>query len=411
MDHDASHYNQIKKFCIAVVVTFVIFALIKVSGVYVSLYREAVRSLEQVVARVNDDISYKNGQWDVFKYIADPLLPDSSALYILTTDGYIIDRWRPIDGFLDTSEYTYYLQFTDPQTIQTPTQESWRMYTTRILKDGTTEGIVLLAAHINPGDDEATLDTQLRREMVIVTKDIRFDGDKLNVSAVDVRKTSYDTSVRIVDRFNNLLLKSNNSNSLDTVPSYIDRSYVQQQLNAPKVEIVRHKQTGEPFVVVREPYVVDGENTAVIIAGTSIAYIMDIVREYLLITLILLIVSILFVSRWYKKLMTPPHPKLKVLEFDRGRSQILIDEAKVEIPAETFQFALCDAVFSEPSRLWTVEELIQRFGDKSGNHWRKVYDAMLLINKRAETVLPVKLIMVKEKQFFLNPIFRDVVEV
>jgi hypothetical protein len=51
-----------------------------------------------------------------------------------------------------------------------------------------------------------------------------------------------------------------------------------------------------------------------------------------------------------------------------------------------------------------VDEILEAFGhDTAPENWRKVYDSMILINKKTEPYIPVKLIELKDKTYQLNP--------
>ena len=64
--------------------------------------KETSGQITTIAERVKEDLSYKNGKWDTNRYNADPDLPGTYPLYVFATDGYVIDRWKPLHGFLDT---------------------------------------------------------------------------------------------------------------------------------------------------------------------------------------------------------------------------------------------------------------------------------------------------------------------
>jgi hypothetical protein len=85
-------------------------------------------NLQLSVKRIKEDVLFENGKWNMYKYNADPNLPDTYPLYILATDGFVIDRWKPVKGYLDVSDFKHLLMFNSPQTITTPTNQSWRIF-------------------------------------------------------------------------------------------------------------------------------------------------------------------------------------------------------------------------------------------------------------------------------------------
>src|SRR5581483_9497719 len=76
------------------------------------------KQLNEFTHRVVSDLSYKNGTFDTSLYTADPKTPHpngssgfTSPLYIITTNGFVIERTHPINGFLDASDYKKSLSF------------------------------------------------------------------------------------------------------------------------------------------------------------------------------------------------------------------------------------------------------------------------------------------------------------
>jgi hypothetical protein len=73
------------------------------------------QSLTHTVERVQSDLLYENNQWNTEKYRADPETPHPTGssgfltpLYIVTSEGFVIERNLPIKGLLDTSDYKHY---------------------------------------------------------------------------------------------------------------------------------------------------------------------------------------------------------------------------------------------------------------------------------------------------------------
>ena len=64
--------------------------LLLVSGVGAINYfakKQAKESLDPIIKRVNEDLHFENGKWDTSFYNADPLIPGTSVLYVITTEG------------------------------------------------------------------------------------------------------------------------------------------------------------------------------------------------------------------------------------------------------------------------------------------------------------------------------------
>src|SRR5260221_6066993 len=110
---------------------------------------QAKNALETLSNRIHADIVYTNGRWDTNRYNADPNIQANSPVYILANDGFVIDRWKPIHGFLDTSDIKHLLTYTSPQTITTSTQQSWRILSIPIKENDQILGTITVAAY-NP---------------------------------------------------------------------------------------------------------------------------------------------------------------------------------------------------------------------------------------------------------------------
>ena len=63
-------------------------------------------------------------------------------------------------------------------------------------------------------------------------------------------------------------------------------------------------------------------------------------------------------------------------------------------------------LFSKPTKRWETDELLDRFGeDPELENGRKVYDAMISVNKKVSKVIPLKLILNQNKTYQLNQEF------
>src|SRR5207302_9599100 len=69
--------------------------------VYQVALNQTSSSLRTISQRVKEDIIYTKGKWDMQRYNSDPDVPGTYPLYILGTDGFVLDRWKPVHGFLD----------------------------------------------------------------------------------------------------------------------------------------------------------------------------------------------------------------------------------------------------------------------------------------------------------------------
>lgn len=380
--------------------------------------------IQKVAQRVKEDISYKNGKWDMYRYNADPQLPDTYPLYVLAADGFVLDRWKPLHGFLDTSDFSHLLTYTSPQTVTTASNQTWRMYSKPILKNNATMGVIT-TAYFNPQEASvADVDRKLMDTANTIASRVTFKNDQLISENIDVRDISYDISFQVVDKFNRILAKNNNNNSIDRIPNFTDASYVGNEINSPRVRQVQDAVTHEKFLIVSSP-VVDANNfvIGVVVVGKSIAYIDEIFRNFLISELVAGIVLVVIgivvivyvvkdhVRRVLAKLPVPIKAEIRRISFDKKESILRLDQHEIHIPYATNQYYLCEALFSQPKKRWEVDELLERFGEdiEGENSWRKVYDAMLIVDKKLGDILDEKLIITRDKTYQINPQFVPIV--
>lgn len=374
--------------------------------------------LQQVTERVKEDVSYKSGSWDTHRYIADPDLPGTAPFYILSGDGFVIDRWKPIHGFLDTSDVRRLLSYQTPETITTPTNQTWRILSKPILNNNEMLGIVTVSIFYQPGGDTTAIDAKLQNTIEAIQSKIHIKSGMIDTSNLDVRDVTFGVAFQIVDKFNRIIVKNNNTNSLDQIPNYIDASYVGSVANGDPVRQVQDTDTGERFLVVSTP-LFDGSSyiTGLIVVGRSIAYVEQIMENFVLlevalgigILVILTFLSILFVRTYTTHIgikgISEEQKKHEIehIAFDKKTGSIMLDHREVHIPYATNQYYLCEALFSSPKKRWEIDELLERFGEQDLTNWRKVYDARIIINKKLLPILGDKLIIAQEKTYQINP--------
>lgn len=372
--------------------------------VYVASIELSKREVEKIVSRMHEDIRYKNGVWDLYYLNSDPLLPGSYSHYILTTEGYVIERWRPINGFIDTANLEHILQYQTPQTITSPAQENWRVLSQPIKNGNETIGAVFVSRFVDEGNSVPIIDKRLRQDLQYVFQKIKVNGDQIDTTRLDVRQTQYDISIKIVDKYNTVIAKTNNSNSIDRAPNYIDSSYVRREINAKRDRIIYDSITNEPFLLINSPINDEkGEVVGIIIVGKSLLFLYQLVGTYLISMALLTLVSIPFVIYFYKQRY--PGNAVKDIRFDSSNGVLHIDGSKIEIPEDTHQYHVLYCLFKNPDHLCTAEDIADQFGDPEGNIWRRVYDVMLILNKKTEAYLDDKFIIIRNKKFLINPHF------
>jgi hypothetical protein len=381
--------------------------------VYFVAINQTQSYLQTVIERAKEDISYNNGKWNMQRYNADPYMEDNPT-YIVDTNGYVLDRWLPVHGFLDTSDVKHLLSYQKPQTVLSPANQIWRILSVPIIKHGQTIGVTTVAQYNPQNSDLGVIDDRLNSTAQFIQSKITFTSDdSISVQNLDVRDIRYDVSFQVVDRFNNIIAKSNNSNSIDRIPNYVDNSYVGDLLNTSQTRIVKDVVNNESFYLVTSP-IYDANHFVIgaIVVGRSISYISDILRSFMLaesglgfiafVLLSLIVYKVIDRSLLRFGVHIPTHT-FSHISFDKKKSAILIDEDTVAIPYATNQYYLCEALFSSPKKRWEIDELLERFGELDTASWRKVYDAMNIVNKKVSSYIDMKLIVAREKTYQINP--------
>lgn len=381
-----------------------------------SLLRNESTNLQSLVERTKNDLQYTNGTWNTTKYNADPYTPHpggsggfNGSLYVITEDGYVIERTQPINGILDSADFKHLITFGAPQTISIITNDQWRVLSGPIVnKQGVIVGVVMVA-YFNPEPQQLSeIDKQLSRDLSYITTSLTVSDDKIDVSKIDIRNINYDTSFEVVNRFNRVLLNTGR------VPTYIDPSYVEQEIAKPEGQVyVTDAVTNKSYILYRANLTDNsGRTVGTIIAGRPIDYINTVMQEAFLPAALASIAAIVavafFVFRYGKALgndqdiieETQKHAVPDTISFDAKNSTIAINDTVVQVPYATNQYELADAVFSQPTKRWELDELLEKFGDTEDfGNWRKVYDATLALNKRTG----LKIVVYKDKTFRFNP--------
>ncbi|MBP9691193.1 hypothetical protein KBD81_03895 [Candidatus Woesebacteria bacterium] len=373
----------------------------------ISSLSHQANELYKVVNRMNDDIRYKDSRWDLFLLNSDPLLPGGESHYIIANDGFVIERWRPIDGLLDTSNLQHILEFTSPKTVTTPSNEKWRVVSVPLRDHNEEIGAVFVSRHMGEGDNIDIADRRLERDLDWALNNITVQNGQIDVSMLDLRQTQYDTSLKVVDRYNQILAKTNNSNAIERAPTYIDTSYLREFLDGKTPYIYWSKSI--PYLVLAEPVQTEqNETVGVIVVARSQQSLLNTIFQYIVVIVVFILILIPLYMFWQRR-MTTQEP-IRTISFDPQDCKIRVGKQLVDIPEDTHQFHIVSALFSNPSKDWSAEEIAKKFDEESEQHlWRRVYDAMLIVNKKGEPFIGTKLIVIKDKKFLLNPKLLDAI--
>lgn len=417
-------FHRLKKPTLFVVL-FYIFQLIFVGTfLYLSHMSYAKAELNKISEQVQDNIIYKEGQWDTSKYNADPDIPGRFRISIFSHDGFVVERWRPVPGFLDTSDFKRLLVYQKPQTVQTITGQKWRMYSEPIESGKVTLGVIATSKY-NP--DQALnneTDSELKAAAQTIKQQLIVRGDNIDAKQTDIKSVPFDISFQIVNQFNTILVKNNNASSMDRIPNFIDSSYVKSEMSANTFRTIRSTEDPrEKFLIKSFPLKnpENGQAFGMAAVGTTTSFADGQIKNYAIASLVftLLGASVIAIIRSRKKpLNSEPDTKdngqpltdseVKQIIFDKKTHTLTINDQSVKIAYASNQYYMCEALFSATKKKWEADELLDRFGvELDRNGWRKIYDAMTGINSKASSIIASKLIVNSNKTYRINPVFVD----
>lgn len=399
------------------------FLLVAEVGIGYYLIRQASFSaisdkLQSFAARVRSDVKFENGVWDLSAYNADPLTPHPSGsggftypLYIVTTEGFVIERTAPINGLLDTSDFQRLSQYDKLQTVTAPTEQEWRVLSRPLRKDGVTLGVVLVSYYLPEKYNLQEVDRRLTESMDHLVSQIGTSKNKLDTSRIDARNVYYDITSEVVDRHNKVLFVNGR------VPTFVDESYVARELSQPSTRIVTDSITGEQFYT-HNRVISDsaGNVMGIIVTAQSVANIYELLRYYVIFSLVFSIVLVvplsivgfyvidrefLFLNKRKEQMrQNPSH-----IQFNGEKGILTVGEAEIHIPKQSYQYYLCDTLFSDTDRKWLLEEIASRIHHDESDSWKTIYDAHLAINRKAG----IKLVSYDDRQYQINPRFASAI--
>lgn len=369
------------------------------------------------------DIRYKDGMWDMTVYHADPEVPGAYRLYVVASNGFVIERWRPVPGYVDTSDAKYLLAYQTPQTVHTITGEDWRLYAQPITHDDNRYGVVAAASSSPTEDRLAAIDLRLQQTVAAIRARLSVGKDGVvQAGGVDERAIPYDLSIQVVDQYNRIVIKNNNASSLGGIPNYVDPSYVQTELKRQTTKLFVDNKNGEHFMASSWP--VYDKNHAVVgtvIVAKTISPLYQLLRQFLLWGgLVQLGILAIIAYQWPRSRRTTPEatvaPTARILtlddiqhvSFSKKDCVLYINNQKISLMYASNQYYLCAALFGAPSKKWETDILLEKFGEGIDAYsWRKVYDAMITLNKKVALIMEPRLIVNNNKTYQLNPELRN----
>lgn len=409
-------HSRIKTIALFTLLVFTLFLLhILFSYIYIrtTSLAEIETKLIHFNNRIDNDLILKGNSWDISKYNADIFTPYPNGssgftkpLYIITSDGYIIERTNPITGLLNTSDYKHLLQFSKPTTIHTISNEKWRVFSVPIEQRNKKLGVILLAYYKTQNNDLDMIDKKLIKNADYIRSSLVIKNDgSIDYSNLDIRNIHYEYSFEIVDSFNNVIVNNGR------VPTYIDPSYLKRFTEKSITEIISDEKTSEKYQLVSKVIIREDNPVGIIVSAESVQSLEQMLSKFVLFSVIIAILLIgpfgFYIIHRIAIAITlnsrDPYCidlwKIKSISFESKSGKLKVNNTFIEIPYASNQYYLCERVFNNPKKFWETDELLEKMGEIDGvGSSRKIYDAMIALHKR----VGFKLVEYKDKTYRMN---------
>lgn len=432
MKIDNPQVKLVIKILLVVGLFFIVYLIVNLLYLRWASYNDIKYALKETATQINEDLVYKNGKWDTSTYVNDDLISQTNPLYIISANGFIIDRESPIIGFLDTSNFDFSSSFQTLSTITTPAGEQWRLYSVPVIKDGLELGTIIVGYYQPEKTALKDIDNQLSIASEMIESLIAINGNKINANNVNSKNISIKISYEIVDRFNHTL------QSVGGIPAYIDRSYVANELHK-DYQTVTDSSTGEEFLVYVRPMLASNNPVALIATGYSLKQVNSDLRNQFIFSIVSgLIVGIIMLlllgyllkneiarivqeaSKTIKQVLYVSH-RGGEFGFDKDTGLLYLYDKKIEIPVKTKQYYICKVLFSRPNKNWENDEVIDRLppavlesealdmyessigNDDMKKKARMIYDAIRLLNEKGRKIFGSDIVLIQGKTYRINP--------
>ncbi len=402
----------------AFLVAFVVYLIAGYAVVRFLSFDTIKTYLRRNVSIVAQDFDYRGGTWMTNRYLSDTTTPTENPLYIFSLDGFLIDRMNVMSGFLDTSNVSYASSFVTPQTIISPIGEHWRVFSYPVARDGKDRGVILLGYFEPAGRPEQELDALLLATARTLDRQITFPNGVLDATQIVDKELEHNISFEIIDAFNR------SHKSVGGPPAYIDKSYLQDALKRKDFWVATDARSGGKYLTHVQPIMAEGKAVGLVAMGKELAQLDQILGNLLLLSGIAGALSVLafagftvFVYRHdirdiieerLATLTSPRYIEVKRITFEPQSNSITVNGVQhIEIPPDSYQHDICAVLFKNPRKSYDVFDLSDALGerDEGKNVKRRIYDAVEAINAKGKTLIGTKLIVYKDKKYFINPSF------
>lgn len=380
--------------------SFVIFAGINIFVLkYVGL-NNLEKNLTAHNKKVANNLSYVDGSWDIQSYLHDESINRLQPLYIITSEGFFIDRRFPITDFLDTSDYHFASSFVTPQLITTPTGNSWIMYSRYIINNSINYGVLTLGLPSSVPSQTEELSRLIITSADSLLSQIQISHNEIDPTKITTKNLSNLISFQIINNTSQILYNFGN------LPSYIDRSRVSQLIHKQYANVT-DKKSHRQYLLAVAPLRFNGLNQGVVISGLPLDSFSDNFKIYTLVLLVSLFGLYLFLNNFMSRQNKKPSKSLS-LKFDKSHQCLVYNQQILSLPLNSNQYYLAKLLVAHPNKIFETDELAELiFGstDFSLNrkYWRQLYDSARLLNGKFINKFGKKLVITSSKSFILNP--------
>ncbi len=367
--------------------------------------------LQKTAARIIEDLEYNNGKWDVTPYVNERERFSNDIVYIFNQDGFVIERNNTIKGFLDYSDYRFNSSFKKPQTIVSATGERWRLLSKTIEKNSIIKGAVLVGYRQPETGNQLNNDLLLEQSLEKIMQSVTVEDNEIKIINLEQRNISSKINYQITNKNNQSLLLEGR------VPTFIDSSYVSKYLEQ-RYEFIN---TPPDFYFLKTfPLETEERIFGLLIIGKNLSDNALLIVSFGLIVLsastrLAILLKNFFLQnkkldkskKKQKENNNDDQNKDKHFSFDAENSRLYYGNEFLEIPYDSNQYYVCKALFSQKDRRWEYDQLIEVVIGKSESlevkkHWRKIYDAVRIINQKAEEKFAKEPIIFESKTFKVN---------
>lgn len=363
--------------------------------------------------RIQHSVHYANGKWDLTAYVADPQTPHpsgsggiSTPLYILTSDGLILERNAPINGYLDSINFDHVRTFTTAQTFAPIAGESWRVKSRDIVSSEFPTSAVLASIYHPERFREEVVDRKLDDALNYLASRVVVSDGVTHTSQIDIRQVDYDVAFVIVSHQHKAILTSGRN------PTFIDKSRFHdelQRIGKPYQVIDRVDMSS--YLAVSKPILSDdGSPIGIIITAAKYPVLFEILTQspmnWIQITIAFMILQWLL---WIYVRQPPIKTQLRTIWFDGVDGMLHLDRVTIPIPIHSYQHSLIQTLLADPYRSHTADSILKANEEPGQNAWRKVYDAMTQLNRKTNPILG-RLVVLKDSHFSIAREYQDLID-